>query len=151
VGIDVEILDSLADHLVDGRHGVSIDGEPADGDVRSVLYIGLDGLGQGHDFIRSYIHDVSLEYGFLLRDLWAPSLPSEGFSALPGFLLGVMTGLVTAELLRKRRTMMAAFAQVADNNEIFIILGRIGPGGWEQIVHELIYTFCSTLRNMSLT
>jgi len=61
VGIDVQVLDPLADDLVDGRHGVAVDGEPADGDVRTVLHIGPDGLGQGHDFIRSYIHGVSPE------------------------------------------------------------------------------------------
>jgi hypothetical protein len=47
--------------------------------------------------------------------------------------------------------MMASFAQVTDNKEVMFILGRIGTGGAEQKVHELIYTYCSAMRNISIT
>jgi hypothetical protein len=56
MGVKIQVSDSLADDLMDGGHGIPVDGEAADGNVAAVLDIFLDGIAQGHDFVITCIH-----------------------------------------------------------------------------------------------
>jgi hypothetical protein len=47
----MKALAALADDLVDGGHGIAVDGEAADGDVAAVRDIALDGLPERHGFV----------------------------------------------------------------------------------------------------